>query len=228
MAIIKTPKNKNELPKLLSKTEKPLAKIIRVRKEKEAKEIKDLKDKELARIAEENRMEKLIIPYLDNLQKQIIEKDLLEFWTFTDEPGFKKIKGILFHDMQNFLNKDVEKYKNRKVALISFSFHHHDSKTTIHRKAGSYLGVSMTIFPIDKNGILNGDDNAWGADIVWKSEDFKTTKFSFKLLETILKPVGKRKKIFTSLLGFTVTFVIKELKKIKVNFDNVLKPLPGA
>lgn len=232
MAIIKVKKLKKTsqkaLPKLPEKTETPLAKIVRLRKEKEADAIKEAKQKELDRVAEEKRMEKLVIPYLDHLQEQIVEKELLSFWTFPDEPGFKKIKNMTVKQMQAFINKNIDKYKNRNVALISISFNHHDKPTSIMRKAGFYFALDISIFPIDKHGILNGADDAWGADISWKLEDFKTTKFSFKLLETILNPVAKRVRIFTSLLGFPATYVIDELKKIKIKFDKVLKPLPGA
>jgi hypothetical protein len=235
MAIVKVKKTKVNSPKLpklpekkVSKKETPLAKIIREREEREAQAIEDAKLKELQQAVEETRLEKWVIPYLDRLQNEIVGKNLLEFWTFPDEPGFKKLKGIPFKDMQKFINKDRNKYKNRKVALISLLFYHHDKPTNIMRQHGNYFAVSMTIFPIDKHGVLNGDDNAWGADLAWKLEDFKTTKFTFKLIETILNPVGKRKKIFTSLLGFSITFVINELKKIRVNFDNILKPLLGA
>ena len=232
MAIIKVKKTKKAIKlskKPPTKKESTFARISREMDEAKAKEIKDAKDKELARIAEEKRLEKLVIPYLDNLQKQIVEKDLLSFWAFPDEPGFKKIKDIhTMKKMQAFINKDIDKYKNRNVALIRIGFYHNDKPTGMRRKAGFYLCVSMSVLPIDKNGILNGADDAWGADISWKLEDFKTTKFSFKLLEKILRPVGQRAMIFTSILGFPITYVINELKKIKVNFDNILTPLPGA
>ena len=230
MAIIKIKKSKKPLPKLskkVSDTETPLAKIIRLRKEKEAKEIKDAKDKALAKIAEEKRLEKLVIPYLDKLQDQIVEKDLLSFWTFLDEPGFKKIKYMSVDNMKKFISKDSERYKNGRVALISMSFHHHDKPNTTIRAAGYYFAVSISVFAIDKNGVLD-DSKAWGADLAWGLEDFKTTKFSFKLIETILKPVGKRKATFASLLGFPITKVINDLKEIKVKFDKVLTPLAGA
>jgi hypothetical protein len=234
MAIVKIKKDNasfdklSKLQKKTSKKESTFARVSREMDEAAAKKIQDAKQKKLADIAEEKRLEKLVIPYLDNLQDQIVEKDLLSFWTWVDEPGFKKIKNMTFKDMKKFINKDIDKYKNRKIVDISILFHHHDKPTTSIRQAGYYLTVSISIFPVDKNGVLNGDDNAWGADLAWTLQDFKTTKFSFKLIETILRPVGKRKMIFPSLLGFPITDVIEDLKKIRVNFDKVLTPLAGA
>lgn len=229
MAIVKVKKTKNlpTVPKL-SKKESTFAKVSREMDEAAEKKIQDAKQKEIDKKAEVKRLEKLVIPYLDTLQDQIVEKGLLSFWTFTDEPGFKKIKNMTFEDMQKFINKDIDKYKNKKVVDISILFHHHDKLSDPVRKVGYYLTIGISVFPIDKNGVLNGDDNAWGADLAWRLEDFKTTKFSFKLIETILRPVGKRKAVFPSLLGFPITSIIEDLKKIKVNFDKVLVPLAGA
>jgi hypothetical protein len=64
-----------------------------------------------------------------------------------------------------------------------------------------------------------------GGHFVWKTEDFKTTKFSFKLLEEIMRPVYNVKYDCTSLMGFQISDVIKDLKKNKVDLSDILKPL---
>lgn len=221
MAIIKQKKEKS--------IETPLDKIIRKRKEKEAKAVQDAKDKEAARITEEKRLEKLVVPHLNKLEKQIVEKGFKSFWTFPDEPGFKKFKDKSLKEMQAIVNKDVAKYKNRNIAKVTISFYHQDKPSNVMRRnAGFWFAIDITIFPIDKNGVLNGADNAWGADVGWRLEDFKITKFSLKLLQAILKPVGRHLREFTSFLGVPAERVLKELKRAGVNFDDVLAPLPKA
>jgi hypothetical protein len=67
-----------------------------------------------------------------------------------------------------------------------------------------------------------------GGHYVWKTEDFATTKFSFKLAEEIMRPVVDEKFDCTSLMGFQITDVIKDLKKIKVDLSDILKPLANV
>ena len=201
--------------------------IKREGREQRSHEAQDKKQKELDRIAEEKRMDKLIIPYLDNLQEQLVEKNLLQFWTFPDEPGFIKHKDIKFKDIQKFINKDIDKNINRNIASISILFYHNDKPTSMYRLENIYMKVSIAVFPIDNIGIFNGKNKAWGADFIWYQDDFKITKFSFKLTKVILNPVGNGKR-YPSILGIPLTYVVNDLKKMGIDFGDTLDPLPGS
>lgn len=178
-------------------------------------------------ILEENRMEKIIVPYLDKLQQQLVEKNLLYFWIFPDESGnikHKNINGVI--EMQKLINTDIDKYKNTNIISVSISFYHNDDSTDVYRKLGIYLRVSIVVFPINNKGIISTDYDTWGADIIWKSIDFKLSKFSFKLIESITKAVTERNS-FPGIIGTPFINVINNLQKKGYNFNKVLVSLPG-
>ena len=230
MAFIKEKIDEKKIPKkVVSKiqVESSFNKRLREGREQDKKEIEDKKQKELARIAEEKRMDKLIIPYLDNLQEQLVEKNLLHFWTFPDESGFIKYKNIKFKDIQKFINKDIDKNINRNIASISILFYHNDNPTSMYRLENIYMKVSIAVFPIDNDGIFNGKNKAWGADFIWYQDDFKITKFSFKLTKVILNPVGNGKR-YPSILGIPLTYIVNDLKKMSIDFGDTLAPLAGS
>lgn len=129
--------------------------------------------------------------------------------------------------MQEIVSNDVDKYKNRNIASVSILFFHNDKPTNMYRKEGIYMKVGISVFPINGKGILNGNKDAWGCDFVWRSEDFKITKFSFKLIETILRAVGAGE-AFNSIMGFPLSYVLEEVENVGISFDGVLKPLAGS
>ena len=215
-------------PKIIPKKEDIYDKISRENREKEAKEKFDKLEKENSDKLEKERMLVIINKYLDSLDTQLTEKDSWEFWIFPDRSGFKKYKNKSLKYMQKMVNKDVEQYKNRNIALINIkTLHGYENKDTFHSRAGIMLSVNISIFPIDKNGILNGKNNSWGLDFTWHINDFSISKFSFKLLERILESVQTHKLFGTHLVGISLSHVINKLKKLKVNLDDVLKPLAG-
>lgn len=222
MGIIRIPKHKPRLPE----KESVYDRVMRESREKEAAEAVALIKKENEQKADDARVHKLILKHLDDLQDQIEEKNLLSFWTFPDQSGFKKVKGLTYDKMQKLIFSDTDKYKNRKICNISISFFHNDPDTHVFRKAGIYLNVSIDVIPIEADGTMS--EKPWGGDMCWELDDFKTTKFSFKLIEIIYREVESKRKIFPSLLGISVTRIIKDLEKQGVDFEGVLKPLKGS
>ena len=209
------------------KKESSLQKTRRMRLEKEAKEIQDKKDKAKADLEEKMRRAEIIRPYLTKLEAKIKEKNLYKFWTFTDRSGFKKIHASM-KEIKQLVKSDIERFKRRKIAAFTISFYHNDAENTLHRSLDIWLGVSFTVYEMDNDCRMdNPKYRAMGGHYIWKTEDFKTTKFSFKLLEEIMRPVVDEKYDCTSLMGFRVTEVIKDLKKIKVNLSDILNPLAG-
>jgi hypothetical protein len=206
-----------------------LARITREREEKEEKEEKNKKQKEINKLNEIERQKRIVMPYLDNLEDQINNKKAWSFWTFPDRSGFKKLKDMSVQDMQNIINEDPEKYKNRRIAYISMmTYHKNDKPTSLKSKIGTLFAVGISIRCIDDKGILSKKSgDCWGCDFRWTLDDFKTTKFSFKLLERIMIPVAEKRKTCTSLTGTDITDIIKDLEKKKYDFSDVLKPLAG-
>lgn len=88
------------------------------------------------------------------------------------------------------------------------------------------MTISIDVIPGETTGKMS--DKPWGCDMAWKLDDFKTTKFSFKLLEIIYREVESKRKICPSLLGIPLTRIIEDLKKRRVDFSDTLKPLKGS
>jgi hypothetical protein len=95
----------------------------------------------------------IIRAYIDNLDKQLKEKDLYAFWTFTDRSGFKKIKISNISNMQEFINQNINKYKNRIICKISITTHNHRIGT-IFEKLDAQVMLNMDFFNIDDKGVI--------------------------------------------------------------------------
>ncbi len=204
-------------------------KFKRERREKEVQEINDKKQKELDAAKELERKEDIIFPYLDNLVDQISEKKSWTFWAFPDRTGFKRYKHLSPKEMQKMINEDIDKYKNRNIVYFQMCPYHRAKKDSFHRSLGTLFYVNIVCRTIDNDGNLTKNDKrAWGCTFVWQAEDFKTTKFSFKLLETIMYPIAAKKKICYSLGGTSITTIIRDLEKKKFDFSDVLNPLAGV
>ncbi len=193
------------------------------------------KEQQLKKEAEEKkekeRKEKIIMEYMTNLKKQISEKRSWSFFTFPDRAGFKKIKVGTVKQMQEIIDKDdnPERYRNRRIVLIKMiSLHDKTSPESFRVKFGIMFKVSMSVILInDKAKISDLNRDWWGCDIAWYTEDFETTKFTFKLLEKIMPFVVSERKTCTSLTGYPITALIKDLKKMGGDFSDVLNPLAG-
>lgn len=219
---------KKALPKLPIRKESAYEKVSREMDEKETKNILDAKNKIKYANAELERQAKIIRPYLDKLESQIDEKNLKTFWTFPDRVGFKKIHKST-DDIKKQVKSDIPRYQNRPLVRFSIAFHQCEKDTSTHRKDDIWLGVQFTVFYIDKDGrIDNPVNHATGCHFIWQSGDFKTTKFSLKLLEEIMYPVVDRKQSCTSLMGFPLTGILKQLKSKKIDLNEYLNPLAGV
>ena len=211
------------------KKESAFQKIVRERKEKEAKEASDAKQKIIDDAKEQKRMESIIFPYLDNLNEKLKEKNSFNFWIFPDRSGFKKMKNYNRKKMQEFLYKEPEKYANRNVVEISIITFHRSEDTSKYsfKNMGTFLGVDISVNPIDKNGKMK-DKGTWGGRLVWNAEDFKITKMSFKLLEKITEIIVDDHTLFASLVGIPIKRLFPSFKKQGYKFDDVLSPLAGV
>lgn len=227
MAIAKIKKISVKKTSLPTKKEDIYDKISREAREAREKSAKAIKDKEIADKKEKIRIRNIITPYLDNLDTQLDEKDAWNFWTFPDRSGFKKYKNKSLADMKKMVSKDVEKYKNRNIVLFKICSYQHDKKGSMFESTGVRLAVGITVFPIDKTGtfVIN---KSYSCDLSWEDVDFKITKFSFKFLEKIMDVIVKHRLSYPSIIGTPIRYMLIDLKKLKVNLSDVLKPLTGV
>lgn len=203
-------------------------KIKRQGREQRIVDEKKIKDKQLAKKKEENHLKELVIPYLDKLEFQLEEKQLDEFWTFPDRSGFKKIKNISFEQMKKLIKQDVEKYAERKICLVQVSFQHNKPLTSVYRKDGILLIVTIKVYHIDNKGILNGKNITNVSAFNWTLYDFAITKITFKLLEVIMQIIVNNQYQSIGFSGLPIQVMIKELKQKKIDISDVLVPLSGC
>jgi hypothetical protein len=205
--------------------ETPLQKIRRERLEKEASEEKKAEDKRIADEKELARKKELITEYLDQLEKRLQEKGHVGFWTFPDRTGFKKISAST-SKIEKMLNKDPNKYDGRQIAEYVIMFHQNKKSDTMHQSSGLLLSVTIRVYDIKEKGEKLILENSKQCDIAWTIDDFKISKFSFKLIEMFMKPLAERKTSCVSILGKPLKFVLERYKKdAKVDFSDALQPL---
>lgn len=180
-------------------------------------------DKKIKRPQKE--IDDVIKAHLDELDEKLGED--IRFWVFVDTKGFKKIRMKTIDQMQEYINKDVDKYKNRKVAEISIAFRHREADY-IKRKARMWLTVNIIVFGIDSKGNLQGKNNFnKSCAIRWEEEDFRISKLSFKLLERIMHLVAEDKHSCPDLYGISLHKIVDELKEKSIDISDVLSPLKG-
>lgn len=169
---------------------------------------------------EQKHNNEIISNHISKLRNKSKKDESLSFWTFADRAGFKKIKGKDFDDIQKYLKADVEKYKNRKICQI------HIYTPEKPDKYGTWLYVGILAIHTDDKANMRGKNvGNNGCGIMWKEQDFKTTKFSYKLIEAIMHPIADNKHSCSNLSGFHVTKVVNDLKKKGIKLDEFLNPL---
>jgi hypothetical protein len=225
--VIKRGKKVNSSKKESLKNESIYDRVEREMREKEQKEIDEKKQIEHDRLKEEERKEKIIMKYLTKLDAKFDETQSTHFWSFPDRSGFKKLYATKL-EMEKFLSKTPEKYKNRKIAYFSVSFYHDSPKTSVFRQDGIWMGASVIIYTLDNDAKFSKKKKIWGCRWMWKTDDFKLTKFSFKLLETIMYPISEKITTCESLMGLPITYVVELLEKKGVDFGDVLQPLANV
>jgi hypothetical protein len=214
--------------KLLKKKELTLTEISIEYDKKKHQEKEDIKNKKLADIAEEKRMREILVPYLDKLQDILEEKGLLSFWIFPDKPGFEKLKNLSFSQMEKITKTNIDKYKNRYISNIRICFFHNEKPSDMFRKENIYMTTDIAVHKIDHKGIIGGSTQGWGAGIAWHGEDFKTTKFSLKLMQILYRSIANKLYNNATVFGYKLTDVIETLEKKGVDFQNTLSPLAGT
>ena len=174
----------------------------------------------------QKEIDDVIKQHLDKLDEKLA--DDITFWTFPDLKGFKRIPMKTIEQMQKFINKDVDKYKNRKVCEISIAFWHRSGSDYIKRDNRIWLTASVLVMGIDSEGNLRNKKNFNNMCAVrWEEEDFRVSKLSFKLLNEIMHVVADDKHQCVDLYGIPLSKVVADLKKKNIDISDVLSPLAG-
>jgi hypothetical protein len=169
--------------------------------------------------------DEIIKTYIDNLDKQLKEKDLYAFWTFPDRSGFKKFKFETRDDMQEFINQNINKYKNRIICKLSISTYKNFIGTGF-TKYNIQIMLNMDFYNIDDKGVIK-TKGAWGGRFVWEKDDLKITKFTWKFVEKLLIPGANDEISYISFTGYPIHGLLKDLKRLKIDMSDVLHPLAG-
>jgi hypothetical protein len=166
--------------------------------------------------------EKIIVDYITKLEQTLKDSDLQSFWVFADRSGFKKIKGINQGKMQKILKTNVKKYANRELCQIKIIPSYKPDKY------GTYLLVSILVLYLDGDANMQGREvKTNSCEFLWSMDDFKITKFSFKLIERMMHIVANYEHSCTSFMGFHIEKVINDMKKRKIDISECLTPLSG-
>ena len=206
-----------------------LSRRFKLDDKKEAKEAKaKIKAEEEAK-KETERTDKIIYKYLTKLDQKFKETDTTHFWVWADRSDFKKIIKNKT-EMQVTISKNPEKYIGKHIANFSIQLEHKSKgKERLFGDPDRWMSILLELYTIDKNGKISGsNDPFWACHWVWLTDDFKITKFSFKLLERIMRIVNTKKVQWPSLGGFSLHHVIKDIREKKFKIDDVLQPLAGV
>ena len=203
------------------------AKTRRLRREKETKEAKaKIKAEEEAK-KEETRKHKIIYKYVKKLSTKLEEDDSTDFWVWADRPGFKKMV-LGYKEMKAKLMKAPKKYKNRFMAHVSIMLRHDKhGQERLFGQEDEWLSVGITVYELNDKAEI-GAIRPKSCLFVWLTDDFKATKFSFKLVETIMRIVAAREIEYFTISGIPLSTVLNHIKRRRLNIDHVLQPLAGV
>lgn len=181
--------------------------------------------------AAEDKVSK-IMEYMEKVDEFIQEKKLYNFWVFPDEKGFKnRITDMNSKDIKQMIKKDLDKYKGRIVCQLTMRTNHKDpsslpmkAETPHGEKIPIYMHGQIMVFKILDDGNIKELPKT-GVVFGWRKEDFEVTKFSLKLLERLVRITASKKYSCAMIFGCPISYIVKELRKKKIEIDDVLSPL---
>ncbi len=173
-----------------------------------------------------------IMEYMDKVDAFLKEKRLYNFWFFPDEKGFKnRIPGLGPKEIKQMVKKDLDKYKGRTVVNVRIVPNYKDpdslpmkAETPHGEKIPIYMHGQIMVFKILDDGNLKSTTKS-GIEFGWRKEDFEVTKFSLKLLERLVRIAASKLYYCTLTFGCPMSYIVKELRKKKIEIDDVLAPL---
>ncbi len=165
--------------------------------------------------------EKVVKEYIESLDKQLKEKKLFSFCVFPEQ-GFKNKMRESTEELKKLTKKEAGKHEY--IACIKINTLN-DQRDSILGKAGGWLYASINVIPIDKDGKWLSK-KGWNTNMHWKVDDFKITKFSLKLLETLMQYVIRKKLEIAGTFGVPFNELVEELGYKKIDISSIFTPLP--
>jgi len=209
--------------------ESTFMRLYREEEEREAKELIAQKEAAKAEKKETERKHKIIMKYMVKLDKKLNETVGDGFYSWVDDPKFGKF-SMSKEEVDEMVEQNPEKYAGRHLAEFYIkSFHDKRKEKQLFFDKDTWLYVSIYVYNVKKNGKIEYT-NSRGGNWVWRTDDFKITKFSFKFLEFLMREVfDKEIYNFTDLGGVPLSFMIKCIKEEGFKFpEGILQPLAGV
>jgi hypothetical protein len=153
--------------------------------------------------------------YFNKLRDKLKEKELMDFWIFSDRTDFKPIKNITKKQMQTFLLGKARYYSGKNVANVCIifrprvNFNLDDDKNWI-------FTIKITIFQISDEGKIDTDiADSWELNINYNKKELSNNHFSINELDTMIK-IASERKVISDMGGIFYSSWIK-------SYNNALK-----
>ena len=226
-------KSSKKYSKSLSSKEKEnestFSMLQRERKEKEASaKLEQEKEMAIAKKEYEHKC-KIVYNYMEKLDKKLKETIGDGFFVWIDDPKLTKFK-ISEDKIEKMAKNDPAKYADRSFAYFHFATYHdtHGKEKQLLIADDAWIKCSISICTLKKNGKIDRD-GCRGANWIWRTDDFKITKFTYKFLYYVMQIIAADYYSFMQLGGVGLDNMINKMKKNGVKFPKgVLQPLAGV
>lgn len=222
-----TKSKKSPIKKESTRPESSLQRRVREHKEKKLAEQQAKIQEEISIKKEEERKHKIIYKYMEKLDQKFKERFTNGFWLWVDKPT-KVISGKGIQYFRKLISNNPEKYKNKHLAEIVVISNHkdHGKEKHLFMNKDTWISCRISIFKINNKGEFPKKPD--GCNWTWRTDDFKISKFSFKLINFLLDVINKDIYTCGTLSGEPLSFMVKNMKKRGVDFGDLLQPLSNV
>ena len=227
----KSPKKSDQksTSKVTPNKESSLQRRIREKREKEQLEIQKQKELQIAEEKEEVRKHKIIYKYMENLEKKLTDKfgkHNQGYWIWLDKPKEKIFNKAVTY-FQDVVDKNPDIYKGKQLVDVTFiPYHNKRHEKHIFKSPDTWISCNIKVYTVDNNGKLPNKPS--GCNWTWWTDDFKLSKFSFKLLNFLIKVIAAGTYTCGQLSGEPLSFMVRNMKTRGVKFGDLLQPLANV
>ena len=133
--------------------------------------------------------------YLSDLEKDLSDKKLDDFWVICDT-DFKAIKKSKT-EVKKILKEKANVYKNKKIANIRLFI----NKKGLNNQDWIFA-IKITVYEINENGVIDSTINStWGVYIKYSENELNQNKFKVNVLEKLVKKVASKKLTSDMIMG---------------------------
>jgi len=196
--------------------------------EKEAKEKQEQEKAAIAAKKEYQRKCKIIYKHMEKVDKHLQDTVIDGFSMWVDDPKFTKLE-VSREYIEDLAKADPEKYAGRQFAEFFIkSFHKtHGKEKQLMFDEDAWMTCMISVCKINKNGTIDRR-GCRGANWIWRTDDFKITKFTYKFLYFIMRVIAAGHYNFAQVGGVGLNFMIRDMTRNGIKFDKILEPLNGV